>query len=285
MSDLEQMLAATPAQSEPQGTPEPTQPTGNESEQTGTPQTPTPDDDFPQGIREYLEQNPDHRAIAEQLNRQFQSAFTPKLQKAAELQKMVDGLDPETLNGIRYLQQMASQDPARAAMYLRQQADLLHQAQAEQAAPVADDPYDGYEPATDVEAFALQKIREMDQWRQRQEQEAVQRQLQAEVGQIRHQATEISKEFGIQIADHEIARAWDISRQTGLPFRNAFFALQQEQLLPKMLQRARDEASSVVNQKASTAGIPSNLTPRTSDVGPQGPRGLAAYLDDALNGL
>src|SRR5690348_5811900 len=119
---LEQILQQTSSETTPAA-----ETTQTESTNT-TPEGVTPAsqvEDIPQNVRAHLEKHPDHKPIADVLNREFQSAFTPRLQEAAELKKLVDGLDPNAINTLRQLQQLSQTHPEQVAQWYRAQADLL----------------------------------------------------------------------------------------------------------------------------------------------------------------
>ena len=238
------------------GTPQNGEVTGNEVAAS------TPVDDYPETIKAYLEQNPNAKDVAEVLNREFKSAFTPKLQRAGELEKLVEGLDPQTIQGIRYIHQLAQNNPRQAAEYLRQQAELLYTPPA----PTAD-PYANIEPATDAEALLLQKARELETWRAQQEQAVAQITMQQRANEVKAEVNQIEKEYGVTIPLHDQERLWQMSDATGLSITDAFFAANRSSLLPKLLQKAKDEASAIVSQKVSgVGGNPGNVSPRAGTI-------------------
>jgi hypothetical protein len=267
MEDLRTMLEAASTGNEAPTTPEPTPQPGNDVTPLDTPQVPTPEDDTPQSIRDYLSQNPDHRAVVDLVNREMKAAFTPKLQEAAELRKQLEGLDPNTLQAIRYLDELSRTNPTAAANYLRQQAEALAGSQSPE--PSHADPYAAYEPATDVEAFALQKIREMDAWKQQLEQTQERQRLEAQAVQARSDFEKFESQYGIQMDWNQKAMVWDQAMKSGMGVSDILFLRHKDAILQREIQRARDEASSVVQQKASAFGVPGNITPRVPDGGPQ----------------
>jgi len=257
MDTLNDILAQT---SDPTPAPEPSQPDTS----TQGLETATPEPEVPQSIRDYLEKNPDHRAIADTLNREFQREFTPKLQKAAELQKLVDGVDPNAITTLRQLQQLAQTNPEQVAQWYRSQADLIHSPETAQPVVTPDDPWNGLEPVTDVEAKLLEEVKQMNAWRNRWEQDQQQQTLKVKAEQVKRERDEVQKEFGVQINDQELAQLWDVSERSGLPIRNAYLALNSERVLPTLLQRARDEASGIVQNKLNlNAGNPGGVPNRS----------------------
>lgn len=243
---FEEVLSSVTPGNEVTPTPEATPTTGNE----GLP-TPTPvaDDDYPQSVRDYITQNPDHREIAENLNRQFKAAFTPRLQEAAELRKQYEGLNPDVANAVRHLQQLITTDPRNAAEYLRQQAQLLEGTQAPTATPETP------EFATDVEELLYNRLNELEQWKQQQMQGFEQQRLMAKRDQVVNEFAALDQQFGVQTTLEQRAAAWELSEATQgkMSVTDAFFALNRTTLLPNLIQKAKDEASGVVQQKLGLA--------------------------------
>lgn len=273
MSDtFETALASVQEGNEPESTPEVTTPTGNE----GTP-TPTPaeDSDYPQNVRDYVTQNPDHKEIADRLNKEFKSAFTPRLQEAAEFRRRFEGVDENVLAGVRHLQQMIQTDPRNAAIYLREQAQLLEGTQAPEAAP--DSEFGEYEPATEVEALLLREMKELKAWRDQQTQSFQQIERQQQAVKVQADFTKLEQEFGVQVPIEDRAKAWEMSDATGgkMSVADAYFAMHRSTLLPSLMQKARDEASGIVQTKQGM-GVPGNLAERG---------GPAPVVDNSFEGI
>lgn len=261
MSDtLSDILAQT---SDPTPAPETVQP--DTSTQTSDNAPTSQDVEVPDDVRIYLEQNPDHKPIADTLNKQFQKAFTGRLQEAAELRKLVDGVDPNSINTLRQLQQLAQTNPEQVAQWYRSQADLLHNPQPNtQQQADTNDPWAGIEPVTDAEALLLQQVKEMSQWRNQFTQQQEQQSLMAKGVQVKQERNAIQQEFGVTIPDTELVQVWDVAEKSGLSIRQAYLALNNERVLPTLLQRARDEASGIVQNKVNmNAGNPNSIPVRT----------------------
>jgi hypothetical protein len=263
-----------------EGTPPPADPapTGNE----GSP-APTPvDDDIPQATRDYIAQNPDAARHAEEINRQFKAAFTPRLQDAAKLREQYEGLDPNVANAVRHLQQLIQTDPKHAAEYLRQQAVLLEGSQTPQAQP---DPANVPEFATDVEEMLYKQVMELRQWQQEQTGQFQQREQQQRAVSVQQEFGKLEQEFGVQVPIEERARAWELSEATQgkLSVTDAYFALNRNTLLPTLTQKARDEASGVVQQKLGLTA-PGNLATRGGAPQVEGPQDFDFYFRDLRNG-
>jgi hypothetical protein len=263
-------------------TPTPVDPTpapvGNEPSQPSTPDT----NELPQSVRDYLAQNPDHAPIVETLNKQFQAAFTPRLQEAAELRKQYEGLDPNVAAAVRHLQQLIQTDPRNAAEYLRQQAVLLEGSQTPQAQP---DPANVPEFATDVEEMLYKQVMELRQWQQEQTGQFQQREQQQRAVSVQQEFGKLEQEFGVQVPIEERARAWELSEATQgkLSVTDAYFALNRNTLLPTLTQKARDEASGVVQQKLGLTA-PGNLATRGGAPQVEGPQDFDFYFRDLRNG-
>lgn len=277
-SDFENALES--ARNEEQSTPTtPETTTGNDGQQTATP---TETDDLPQSIREYIEKNPDHRPIVDTLNREFKSAFTPKLQEAAELRKQYEGLDPNVVTAIRHLQQLVQTDPRNAAEYLRQQAQLLEGAQTPEAQPTTPNVP---EFATDVEELLYNRVTEMEKRYQEQFTYLEQMKQQQEAFRIKGEFAKLKEEMGVEATPEQMAQAWQLSELSGgkLSVTDAFFAQNRNDLLPSLLQKARDEASSVVQQKAGMVN-PGTLATREGPAQASGPQDFESIWRELANG-
>lgn len=259
---------------EPTTTPvDPPIPTGNEGT---TPAPPVPETDYPQSVKDYLAQNPDHAAIAERLNKDFQAHFTPRLQEAADLRKQFEGLDPQVAGAVRHLQQLIQTDPKHAAEYLRQQVQLLEgaQPQEQQAA------YPEF--ATDVEEMLYNRYQTLEQKVAAYEQKVQQAEQQQQVLRINSEFEKLEQELGLQIPFEDRGRAWEMSEAAGgkLSVTDAYFAMNRSKLIPSLVQKARDEASSVVQQKVGMTA-PGSLAAREGQSQDTGPQDWAFYFNQA----
>jgi hypothetical protein len=266
MEDFEKTLESVRNEAPVETTPQTPEVTGNEVTQPTTPA----DDELPQPIREYIEKNPDHKTIADELNRQFKAAFTPKLQEAAELRKQYEGIDPQVAAAVRHLQQLIQTDPRNAAEYLRQQAQLLEGTQAPEAqATIPNQP----EFATDVEEMLYKEVQELRRWQQEQSQFTQQTRQQQEAIRVRNEFAKLQQELGVEVPVEEMARAWELSEAAGgkLSVTDAYFALNRNTLIPSLVQKARDEASSVVQMKAGGM-TPGGLVAHDAPATPSGPQ-------------
>jgi hypothetical protein len=233
-------------------------------------------------VRDYLVKNPDHQQIVDMVNREMKSAWTPKLQAAAELQKQYEGLDVNVAAAVRHLQQLIQTDPRNAAEYLRQQAVLLEGTQNPQAQPVSPETP---EFATDVEELLYKEVQALRQWQQEQSSQYAQVQQQTKAVAVQQEFGKLEAEFGVQVPIEARAHAWELSEATGgkLSVTDAYFALNRNTLLPTLTQKARDEASGIVQQKAGLVN-PGSTTTRSGPAPVDGPQGWDFYYNQAKNG-
>jgi hypothetical protein len=282
MSDFEAALEQVKSE-EPVSTPAVPEVTGNEG---ATSPTPT-DDELPASVKDYLAKNPQYEEAVRVVEREMKSAFTPRLQEAAELRKQYEGLDPNVAAAVRHLQQLITDDPRNAAEYLRQQAQLLEGAQNPQAQPdpANTDPFSQYEPATEVEALLLREVQAMKQWQQQQTSQFHQQAQQQKAVTVQQEFGKLEQEFGVQVPIEERARAWELSEATQgkLTVTDAYFALNRNTLLPTLTQKARDEASGVVQQKMGMS-VPGSLATRGGAPQVEGPQDFDHYWREAVGG-
>lgn len=251
--------------------------TGNEGIAAPTPSH--TEDDLPASVREYLAQNPNAQEAVDLINREMKAAWTPKLQEAAELRKRFDGLDESVVQAVRHLQTLAQNDPKNAAHYLRQQAELLDgpQGQGQTVTPTnAADPYANLVPASDVEELLLNKFRAMEQQLQQQ-------QMQQKVVAVRSEFASLQKELGVEIPVEAQAKAWEFSEKSGgqISVSDAFFALNRTTLLPSLIQKAKDEASGIVERKAA-GSAPGVIATRGGPAPSTGPKDFDTLLAEEI---
>jgi hypothetical protein len=253
--------------------------TGNE----GTP-SPTPtDDDLPATVRDYLAKNPQYEEAVRVVEREMKGAFTPRLQEAAELRKRYEGIDENTVGAIRHLQQLAQTDPRQAAEYLRRQVEMLEGTQNPEAAPsLANvDPLSQYEPATEVEAFLLKQYQEMKTWQDTQQSQFQQIQTQQKAVGVQQEFAKLEQEFGVKVPLEDRAKAWEMAEAAGgkLSVSDCYFAMNRSNLLPSLMQKARDEASSVVQQKLGIS-TPGSLVQHGGGTPAAGPQDFTSIFNE-----
>ena len=229
-----------------QGAPPETRSTAGTSEQA-----PVDEDD----LRSFLEQtkaaNPEQAAVIDRIHREMQGAFTPKLQAAAELRKQFEGITPELAAWSRQMNEMAATDPSRAAEALMAEAERLRGNQSQPQ--VSDVP----EFATDVEQSL---------WETTQQQGRIIQQILAERNErvVNQGFSALEKQVGGEIPYEEryavlaaMGRDHAPPEQVGRYWKDLYF--------DKALQRARDQASGVVQRKAGMAPAPSAVTSRAGE--------------------
>jgi hypothetical protein len=218
-------------------------------------------------LRSYLEQakaaNPEQAAVIDRIHREMQGAWTPKLQKYADLQKQYEGVTPELAGWVRQLDQLAASSPAEAAAALMAEAQRLQGLQ-QAAAPVEEPDF-----ATDYD-------REV--WHEVQELKALKQTILAERNEaiVNAQFTELEKQVG-EIPYEERHRVVQEMVKDGAPpsmarryYRDLYF--------DKVAQKIRDEAAGIVTRKAGMAPAPS----ATADRAGQGAPPPAASFDEDI---
>jgi hypothetical protein len=218
-------------------------------------------------LRSYLEQakaaNPEQAAVIDRIHREMQGAWTPKLQKYADLQKQYEGVTPELAGWVRQLDQLAASSPAEAAAALMAEAQRLQGLQ-QAAAPVEEPDF-----ATDYD-------REV--WHEVQELKALKQTILAERNEaiVNAQFTELEKQVG-EIPYEERHRVVQEMVKDGAPpsmarryYRDLYF--------DKVAQKIRDEAAGIVTRKAGMAPPPSAVADRAG----QGAPPPAASFDEDI---
>lgn len=249
------------AQPEPAGTPEPEASTGSTE-----PSTPQGDD-----LRSYLESvkgaHPEQAEVIDRIHREMEAAWTPKLQRAAELEKQFGSEDiASDLEFVRRVNEVARVSPAAAAQMLEDARQHLLRQQGAPPAPSAYPPPapepEGMEWASEGERYLYQQQQQILAWQQQQQiahnQAMMEREFQA-----------IQQEFGREVpqAQREAAAQWCIDRRLGadaigIAWRGLYGAQLSRQL-------GRDEGAQVGAQKAALGNRPSNIAPPASQPAPE----------------
>lgn len=226
----------------------------------------------------------------EPLAKGFQADYTRKSQELAEQRKTLEAQAQQ----YQALQQLAEADPRLAEQLIRAHLGLTDD--GAQAATSETDPYAQIEPVNDNERFLIERNRVMEARLAQQEQffqQQVQRQnlerIGAEFAALEKQVgREIPAGERDQIATACIQRAVQLSDGTWqAPTPSQMFReVHWEAEMTRAMQRGRDEAASVVQQKASGAPAPSgivNRTPNTLEF-PSDPGKLVEFIYDRMNG-
>jgi hypothetical protein len=197
----------------------------------------------------------------EPLAKQFQGDYTRKAQELAEQRRAFEA-QQQQVAGFLALQRLTQEDPAQAAALMQQYAAQLQGGQAGQKSETAD-PYAGLEPASPVEEALLAKVRELEtatqqwqQFQQTQQQREEQQRMDAEFA-------EVEKLAGRTLSDQEKEglAGFCFSNKIG-NVAHGYRLMNYDAEMQRAAQAARNEASTIVSQKALAPGAPSTLTPR-----------------------
>lgn len=200
-------------------------------------------------------------AELEPLAKGFQADYTRAKQQLAEQQRAFEA-QQQQVQGFIALQRLTQEDPAQAAALLSQYAAQLQGGQVGQR-PETADPYAGLEPASPVEEALLAKVRELEtatqQWREFQKTQ----QQREETARMDAEFAEVEKLAGRSLSDQEKEglAGFCYSQRIG-SLVHGYRLQNHDALIQAAAQKARDEASQIVSQKALAPGAPSSLTPR-----------------------
>jgi hypothetical protein len=232
-------------------------------------------DDLPTSVREYLAAHPDHKDVVDLVTRETRSAWTPKLQEAAETRKLIEGLSPQEIQQLRQLKAAQQQNPQAVAQYLRQYADSL--------VPQVPDPYNGVQPTTEAERLALSKLQELDQWRHQQEQLTQRQQLEQFAAHATQEFARIANEYQITIPNEVLQAAGTFAHANKIPVENALWAVNPQLMREAVERRTRDQVAGVVQQKTQqAAGNPGSISTREGEPGPRKDRSLRSFIAEEL---
>lgn len=197
----------------------------------------------------------------EGLAKQFQGDYTRKAQELAEQRRAFEA-EQQQVQGFLALQRLTQEDPAQAASLLAQYAAQLQGGQVGQT-PETADPYAGLEPASPVEEALLAKVRELEattqQWKQFQQTQ----QQREEASRMDAEFAEVEKLAGRTFTDAEKEglAGFCYSNKIG-NIAHGYRLMNYDAEMQRAAQAARNEASTIVSQKALSPGAPSSLTPR-----------------------
>jgi hypothetical protein len=186
--------------------------------------------------------------------RAMQADYTRKTQELAAHQQQVQGF--------LALQRLTQEDPAQAAALLSQYAAQLQGGQAGQK-PETADPYAGLEAASPVEELALKELRELRAFRQQWEQAQQTQQQREENARFDAEVAEVERLAGRSLSEEEKGGLYGFccSRKIG-NIVDGYRLMNYDAEMQRAAQAARNEASTIVSQKALAPGAPSTLTPR-----------------------
>ena len=231
------------------------------------------------------EDNPfDWGEVPEQLlplAKKFQGDYTRKTQALAEQRKQFEGLSSDEVAGFKAIQQLIREDPARAAMWFRQQSELLQQAPASSQEDDTD-LLSLIEPEDETQRLLLQQVQEMraeqKEFRSFYEQQLLEGQKRA----IDAEFQAIEQNAGRTIPESERNEVAKFAVTNNIP--NVTFAyrlLSYDKDLANARQNGVNEASSLVQQKLQGSPAPSPGVARNT--APEGPKGLASYVREAMS--
>lgn len=197
----------------------------------------------------------------EPLAKGFQADYTRAKQTLAEQQRAFEA-QQQQVQGFLALQQLAQNDPAQAAALLSQYAAQLQGGQAG-ANPETADPYAGLEPASPVEEALLAEVRSLKSVAQQWEQFQANQQQQQEAARMDAEFAEVEKLAGRPLSDQEKEglAGFCYSQRIG-SLVHGYRLQNYDASMAQAAQKARDEASQIVSQKALAPGAPSSLTQR-----------------------
>jgi hypothetical protein len=197
----------------------------------------------------------------EPLAKGFQADYTRAKQDLAEQRRAFEA-QQQQVQGFLALQQLAQEDPAQAAALLSQYAAQLQGGQAGQK-PETADPYAGLEAASPVEELALKELRELRAFRQQWEQAQTTQQQREEQQRMDAEFAEVEKLAGRTLSDQEKEglAGFCFSNKIG-NVAHGYRLMNYDAEMQRAAQAARNEASTIVSQKALAPGAPSTLTPR-----------------------
>lgn len=248
-----------------------TETTTTDEAQTGRVDT-TPDESYeiPQSVRDYIQQHPDQKPIVDLITGELKRGLTPKLQEAAEIRKQVEeyrkqleGVDPQAIQVVRQLQELAQTDPAKVAEYFRQQAEEFERSLADAGEP---DPLDSYTSDNEADSALVKEIQALKEWKRQQEQVIQQTVLEQEAQKVHRKLDAMETKYGIKIPDEQRVAAWQKARESGLSVDQIWLAQNHETLITHLTKKAKNEASTVIETKTTaTAGNPAPVSPRADE--------------------
>jgi len=198
--------------------------------------------------------------------KQMQADYTRKMQELAEQRRQFEGVDPDTLSGVRYLNDLMARDPAAAAAALEQQAQQIRGMQAP-------DPYEGQEFATEVERIQADDIRGLKQIVNELKNEHLNASFERGFAKLEKTFGEIPVEMRGQVAREMGMRGLGVQ-----DLEMVYKALSFETHLTNAKREARNATSAVVQRKAGMTPGPSGLAGRESST-PREPQSVREALE------
>lgn len=212
----------------------------------------------------------------------LQGSYTRRMQELAEQRKQAEALRLQ--DTWRSAEQLIEEDPARAAVWFRQQAELLAGgATGQQQAEI--DPYAELVPATDVEAALLKQLQQLEQqqrglveWQQ-QQQVAYQQQ------QISREFSDLEKAVGRTIPEAERQQIASFCVQNQIANVSlGYRALKYDADLQAARQAGVNQGATALQQKQQMAPPPSSMVSRATGEN-SAPQDLRSVLNASYDAL
>lgn len=207
----------------------------------------------------------------------MQAGFTPKLQRAADLEKQYGGLEPVVVDAVRQYQTLLQSDPRAAAEFLGQQQQWLQQ-QYNLQQPT--DPFAGVEPLTPTEEALLNVARDMWNRQQQYDQENQQLKFQRQQEVAERQFAQIESRYKAKVPLEEKQQVWAKMQQTGLNAEDAWKLMN----FDKIAGKATLKTAQTAQQKKKSPPPPTNRQQRSAaPAGVAKGKGVSAHFDEAWN--
>jgi hypothetical protein len=211
----------------------------------------------------------------------FQADYTRKSQELAAQRKQFEGLDPSYAQQWANLMKMTEEDPARAAAWLRSQAEWL-----QQQAPVADegetDLLQTVEPQSETERLLWEKLQEMEQQQKQFQGFYEQQVLEQQKQSILSEFSALEGKIGRQLPQPERDAVMQFCVDNGINrIEIGYRAYAYDDAVRRAEQSGVDKGAAVVTQKAAMSPPPVTLANRQAN-GAGAARGLDAILNQAF---
>lgn len=189
--------------------------------------------------------------------KQLQSSYTTKAQELAEKQRIYEGIDEGSAQWLKTVNGLLQTNPSLAAQMLEQEAKRL--------AGTGQPPV----PETPPIEFLSEGERYLYEQNRRLEQQLSQLELSRQRAEVEQIFAKLEQEAGRPIKFEERQKVAQWCQQTGIGNPEvAFKFLNYDQAV----QRGRDEASQLMQQKASMGAAPSSVASREAPPGDRSPR-------------
>lgn len=208
----------------------------------------------------------------------FQASYTRKMQELAEQRKALE-TEGQRYQQYAQLERLMNEDPARAAAWLKWQAQQAEEiAGVGQAGVPETDPLSLIEPQTDVEQAILAQVkavaerqRQLDQWHQQQVAQQQRAQLDSEFAAI-------GRKVGRELSLEEQNAVAAFAVQNGIPnVEMAYRAMHFDAAVEAARRAGVDQGATVLTQKAAMGPAPAPAADRAGRVVEQ-PKSLDALL-------